>query len=187
MLNSQVLTQTTQVRPWLKSALLVIGASALIALSAQVRIPLPFTPVPISMQSFMVLLLAGMLGSKKGSFAVIAYLAEGALGLPVFASGHAGWSYLTGTTGGYFIGFIVAAYVVGWLLERKRNPSTLYLISSYALGTVAILAIGAGWLSKFVGFQAALSMGVFPFLFGDLVIKVALAVSGTRALKAIKF
>ncbi|RPJ40883.1 MAG: biotin transporter BioY, partial [Candidatus Latescibacterota bacterium] len=107
------------------TGLLVAFASLLLALSARVAIPLPFSPVPISGQSFAVLLVGALLGSRRGSAAVLLYLAEGAVGLPVFAGGAGGAAYLVGPTGGYLAAFLPAAFVVGALCERgwdKRVP-----------------------------------------------------------------
>lgn len=185
MSTTQVLTQTSQTRPWIKNLVLVLGASALIAIAAQIRIPLPFTPVPISMQSFAVLMFAALLGSKRGSLAVIAYLAEGALGLPVFSGGQSGLYYLTGATGGYLAGFVVAAFVTGWIMERAKTRPLARAAFALAMGNFAIYALGVTWLAQYVGIKGAITMGLVPFLIGDAV-KFVLALYGTRALKAFK-
>ncbi len=193
MFNTEVLTQTSsvrsRVRPLVRDALLVLGASAIIALSAQVRIPLPFTPVPISMESFAVLFLAALLGSRRGALAVTAFLAEGALGLPVFSGGHSGILYFAGATGGYLVGFVLAAYLTGWLMEKREcvthNATWKRAGIALFLGNVAIYALGVAWLATLVGFKAACTMGLLPFLIGD-AIKFALALFGTRVIKPFK-
>ncbi len=99
-------------------AALILGASLLIALSARIAVPVPFSPAPITGQTLAVLLVGALLGSRRGALSVLAYLAEGAMGLPVFAGGGAGILWLLGPTGGYLFGFIAAAFVTGWLAER---------------------------------------------------------------------
>jgi biotin transport system substrate-specific component len=154
--------------------LLVLGGSALMAASAWVAIPLPFSPVPVTAQTFAVLLVGSALGPRRGAAAALAYLAEGSWGLPVFAGGAAGLHVLAGPTGGYLAGFVLGAYLCGALAERgfDRNPVTT--VTSMALGNVGILLPGLLWLSRFVGPDHALRLGLYPFLPGDLV-KIALA------------
>ena len=185
MLNSQVLSQTSQVRPWVKSSLLVVGASLLIGLSAHIKIPLPFTPIPISMQSFTVLFLATFLGSKRGSLAVLAYLMEGILGFPVFSGGNAGLAYFMGVTGGYLVGFVFAAFATGWIIERtKKSLSSAFI--AWVVGDLIIYACGLAWLSQFVGgMKAAFLLGMLPFLIGSSA-KLLLALSGIKTIRAFK-
>ncbi len=150
------------------NAALIIAASLFIAAMAHVRLPLPFTPVPITGQTFAVLLVGAALGSRRGAAAVLAYLTEGALGLPVFASG-AGLAYLLGPTGGYLFGFLAAAWLSGLLAERghDRRAATAWL--GFLLGEAAIYALGVPWLAHFVGFPHAITMGLLPFLLGDFL------------------
>jgi len=159
---------------WIYDSLLVLGGSFLIALSAQIAIPLPFSPVPITGQTFAVLVVGMLLGCWRGTAAVLAYLAEGFLGLPVFAGGVAGIAKIAGPTGGYLVSFLPAAYLAGYLAEKgwDRKISTTFL--AMILGNVIIFGFGALWLARFVGFDQALSMGVLPFLAGD-VVKIGLA------------
>lgn len=158
----------------LYNAILVITASLLVALSAQIAMPLPFTPVPVTAQTLSVLLVGAVLGSARGTLAILTYLAEGAVGLPVFAGGKAGLAVLAGPTGGYLIGFVVAAFVTGYLAERRwdRNVVTSFLAMS--IGNVIIFAFGLLILAGYVGFDKVLALGFYPFWMGDIV-KLALA------------
>lgn len=162
------------VDPKLRDLLLVAAGALLVALRAQVRIPLPFTPVPLTGQTFAVLLVGAALGSKRGFASLGLYTVLGLAGLPVFAGGASGLGYALGPTGGYLFGFILSAYTIGLLAERglERNISTSLL--PFLAGTVIIYALGAAWLAFYVGPQAAIAKGVLPFLPGD-VIKLALA------------
>ena len=153
---------------------LILGGSLFIALSAQLRFVLPFTPVPVTGQTFTVLLLGALYGSKRGAATVLTYLGLGALGLPVFAGGTFGIARLVGPTAGYLVGFLVAAYVVGLLSERGWDRKPWATAASMIIGSGLIYVAGALWLSRFVGWQAVLSTGVLPFLPGDAV-KIALA------------
>jgi len=166
---------------------LVLVGSAVIALSAQVAFPLPFSPVPVTGQTFGVLLVASMLGRARGLAAVMAYLAEGAAGLPVFAGMAAGPAALLGPTGGYLMGFLPGAYLCGWLAERGFDRTPLRTICSMILGNVAIFALGLPWLARFVGSSNVWALGFWPFLAGD-VVKIGLAAAllplGWRALGA---
>ena len=154
--------------------ILVLLFGLLIALSARVVIPLPFTPVPLTGQSFAVLLSGALLGSRGGAGAVVTYLVGGAAGLPVFFGGASGAAHLAGPTGGYLMGFAVAALVVGRLAEKgfdRRLPTSILMMIS---GQVIIYALGLAWLSRFVPAVQLLRLGLFPFLLGD-ALKLALA------------
>jgi biotin transport system substrate-specific component len=164
---------------WLKAGVgrevaLILGGSLLIALSAQLQFVLPFSPVPITGQTFAVLLLGALYGSKRGPATVVTYLALGVMGLPVFAGGTYGVARLVGPTAGYLVGFLAAAFVVGFLSERgwDRKPWTTAV--SMIIGNGMIYVAGVLWLSRFVGWPAVLSTGVLPFLAGD-ALKIALA------------
>lgn len=153
---------------------LVVGGSMLMALMAQLTIRLPFSPVPVTGQTFGVLLLGALLGSGRGSAAMIAYILEGVAGLPVFAGGLAGPAVLTGPTGGYIIGFVFAAYAVGLLAEKGWDRRMLSTITMMLLGTGMIYLAGLFWLVQFVPGGQLLNVGLFPFLPGA-VIKISLA------------
>jgi biotin transport system substrate-specific component len=158
----------------LRDLLLVIGGSLLVAAMAQVRIPLPFTPVPLTGQTFAVLLVGAVLGSRRGAASLLLYLVQGAVGLPVFAGGASGLLYMSGPTGGYLVGFVGAAYLVGMLAGRgldRRVPSALL---AFLAGEVVIYLFGVAWLSVYLGLRQALVAGLLPFLAGD-AIKLATA------------
>ncbi|MGH2581596.1 MAG: biotin transporter BioY [Anaerolineales bacterium] len=152
---------------------LIILGSLFIAAFAQLSIPLPFTPVPITGQTFAVLLVGMVLGSRRGALALAAYLAEGAAGLPVFAEMRSGIATLFGPTGGYLFGFVAAAWLVGWLAERGFDRSLLKTLAAMTLGNAVIYFFGVLWLSRFVdgfaGGQGALALGMYPFLIGDAI------------------
>jgi biotin transport system substrate-specific component len=152
---------------------LVLAGSALIALAAQVRIPLPFSPVPVTGQTFAVLLVAAALG-RLGLASVIAYLIEGAIGLPVFAGGGFGVATIVGPTGGYLIGFALAAALVGSAVERGWDRHLVTALAAMLLGEVAIYACGLAWLARFALPVPLLDAGLLPFIPGDMV-KLALA------------
>lgn len=154
--------------------ILVLAGSAFIAATAQVWFTLPFSPVPITGQTFGVLFVASLLGRGRGAAAVLLYLAEGAAGLPVFAEMKAGPHILLGPTGGYLAGFVPAAWVCGALAERGFDRTIRGTILSMLLGNVAIFALGLPWLARYVGPEHALALGFWPFLPGD-VVKIGLA------------
>jgi biotin transport system substrate-specific component len=163
---------------WIRDLSLIAAASLLLAALAQVEIELPFTVVPITGQTFGVLLIGAALGSKRGAASVLAYLAEGALGLPFFAGGAAGLSVLTGATAGYLIGFVAAAYVVGRMAERGLERSFRTSILPFVVGTLVIYACGVAWLSTIVGGLAeGIRFGMLPFLFGDVLKLIAASVA----------
>lgn len=163
-------------RTLLRDALLVVVSSMLVALSAQIRIDLPFTPVPITGQTFGVLLAGAVLGASRGALSLALYLAEGAMGLPVFAGGAAGVHYLVGPTGGYLVGFVLAAGAVGWLAERGWDRRLGTAILAMLVGNMIIYLVGLPWLARFVGSQAAVVKGLLPFIPGD-ILKLLLAAS----------
>ncbi len=150
------------------AALVFLGA-LIVALLAQVRIPLPFTPVPITGQTLGVLLVAAGLGSRRGVASLSLYLAGGLAGLPFFTGGGSGLAYLSGPTGGYLVGFLAAATLVGWLAERGWTRNGYQTAALFTLGSLVIYAFGAAYLAAFVGLRQALAVGVWPFLPGDAV------------------
>jgi len=164
-LSNRYFPRTTE---WVRSLFLIVLGSLLLAGLAQIEIPLK--PVPITGQTFGVLLIGAALGSKRGAASMILYITEGAIGLPFFAGGASGLGILTGATAGYLVGFVVAAYVIGWLAERGLERSVRTSIIPFLAGTVIIYIFGVAWLSTVVGgLGKAIEFGMLPFLFGDAV------------------
>ena len=157
----------------LRDMLLIFTGSLFVAAMAQVRIPLPFTPVPLTGQTFAVLLAGITLGSKRGSASLMLYLVLGVIGLPVFAGGASGLAILAGPTGGYLVGFLVAAWVVGRLAEHSldRKFRSMWLV--FLAGEAVIYLFGLPWLGLYVGVSKVLVAGFIPFLPGDLIKLVA--------------
>ena len=151
----------------MRDALFIVAFSLITAGFARISIPLPFSPVPITGQTLAVVLTGAVLGSRRGALAMLAYLAEGSAGLPVFAGGGSGlfWNM---ASGGYLIGYVPAAYVVGLLTERGWNKGTWVLLSMFA-GNVVLYVPGLIQLASFVGWDRTLALGLYPFIAGDLV------------------
>lgn len=168
-------TRATRGKTLVRDGILVIGASLLFALSARVSMPLGFTPVPITLQTLVVMLVGAALGSRRGALAALLYLAEGATGLPVFASGG-GLLYLLGPTAGYLWSYPIAAFVVGWLCERGLDRSFATSLLAMLPGSIIIYLIGVPWLAFVVHLSLgqALIAGLLPFIPGD-IIKVIIA------------
>jgi biotin transport system substrate-specific component len=148
---------------------MIVAGSAVVGLAAQLEIRLPFTPVPLTGQPFAVLLVGALLGARRGALAMLAYLAEGALGMPVFAGGAAGTARLLGPTGGYLLGFAPAAFVTGFLAERGWDRHVLSTWAAMALGSTMLFLCGLPWLARFVGWEHVLEAGLYPFVLGDLI------------------
>lgn len=167
-----------------RDAVLILGGSLLVALCAQISIPLWFTPVPITGQTLGVLLVGAALGSRRGALAIVAYLVEGGAGLPFFAGGGSGWGAFVGPTGGYLLGFVVAAYVTGFFCERGWDRRFRTAALAMLMGEIAIYAVGLPWLAFFVGPDKAVPLGLLPFIPGDLIklILAALALPSTWSL-----
>lgn len=154
---------------------LVVAGAILTALAAQIAIPM--VPVPITGQTFAVLLVGSVLGANRGAISMALYLALGALGLPVFTgAANLATKLAAGTaTMGYLVGFVAAAALVGFLAQQGWSKKPLGVIASFVAGNLAIYAFGAGWLANVLGsFETAITAGVLPFLIGD-AIKIALA------------
>lgn len=176
-----------RVASWLRDLILIVLGALFVAIFAQVKIPLLFTPVPLTGQTFAVLLVAAALGSKRGAASMAFYIALGALGFPVFAGGASGVAYLSGATLGYLIGFILAAYVVGLLAERGLERSVRTSIIPFLVGTVIIYACGVMWLTIVLGsFSRAITVGLIPFLIGDTIKLIAAALALPAAWKLVE-
>ncbi|MEX1126335.1 MAG: biotin transporter BioY [Acidimicrobiia bacterium] len=172
MTSAAVISQRVLPSSRVTSVALVIGAAALTALAAQWEIRLPFTPVPITGQTFAVLLTGAALGMTLGAAGQLVYVGAGALGLPVYAGGAAGWgtAQAAGTTG-YLIGFIVAAAVVGFMAERRQDRTFPNMFTAFILGSFIIYFFGViGLMLIFdMTVNEAIVAGVLPFVIGDLI------------------
>ena len=177
MNNTDILLPSRRIHQRTATILIVLLSSWLLAISAQVSINLPFSPVPVTAQTLLILVMGYLLGKNRGSAAVLAYLVQGAAGLPFFANGRSGISALVGPTGGYLFGFLAAVYIVGLLSELDHRRSLLQRAVTLMLGNLFIYGFGLLWLARFVGETQVLQVGFFPFLTGDLLkIAIALAV-----------
>ena len=152
-----------------RAVVLAALGTALLTVSAKINLPLPF--VPMTLQTLVVLMIGAAYGWRLGTATVVAYLAEGAMGLPVFAGPVGGLAPLFGATAGYLFGFIVAAFVTGWLSERGWDRSVPLLFVAMAIGHMAILAMGFGWLAfgMKLGVEKAWLVGLLPFIAGSVV------------------
>ena len=172
---------------WLRDVVLILLGALFIAALAQVEIPLPFTPVPITGQTFGVLLVGAALGSKRGALSLASYLAMGIVGLPFFAGGAHGLNIVIGATGGYLVGFVIAAYVIGLLAEHGLERSLRTSILPFLIGTVIIYVCGVTWLTIVLGsLGKAVAAGLIPFLIGDAIKLVAAALVLPAAWKFVR-
>ena len=156
---------------------LIIFGSLLIALLAQISIPLPFSPVPITGQTVGVILVGGLLGANRGALSILCYIFEGAIGLPVFAQMKAGVHVLIGPTAGYLYAFIFAAFLMGYLSEKGFTLRLHLCFLSCLLATALILAVGTIYLASFtLSFDTAFVMGFYPFMVGGILKSIICAV-----------
>lgn len=162
--------------------------AALTAVMAQISIPVGVIPVPITGQTLAVMLAGALLGARLGAFSQLIYILLGAVGLPVFAQGRAGLSVLLGPTGGFLFGFIIGAYVIGKLLERRPDPSLPYLLFAIATGGIAVIYLpGVLQLSVVTGMVLPAALGaMWPFIPGD-ILKVIVSAVIVRAMLARNF
>ena len=156
--------------------LLVVVASAIIAIAAQIAIPIPGTVVPLTMQPLAVLLVGITLGSTRGAAAAALYLLEGFSGMPVFAQGHGGAVWLAGPTAGYLFSYPFAAFVAGWFSERGWGSTIVRAIAGMLVALGIIYLGGWSWLAAFVGAKNSWLGGVRPFILAD-ILKVAVGAS----------
>ena len=166
---------------WPRRLFLVIAGTAFLAASAWIEVPM--VPVPMTMQTFAVVLVGAVYGWRLGGATVAVYLAQGAVGLPVFAGGAFGAVHLIGPTGGYLFAFVAVAALVGWCAERGLARNAISAFAVMLAGHVAILALGVSWLATLsgMGLGPAIAVGATPFLFG-MVLKSALAAACLRLL-----
>jgi biotin transport system substrate-specific component len=162
----------------LRAAVLMLLGTGLLAASAKIQVPFPF--VPMTMQTLVVLMIGAAYGWRLGGATVALYLAEGAMGVPVFAGPVAGPAYMAGPTGGFLLGFVAAAVVTGALTERGWNASPWRILAMMAIGHAAIFAFGLAWLSVLMPVSAAWAAGVAPFALATLL-KTALAAALMQA------
>jgi biotin transport system substrate-specific component len=157
-----------------RDAVLVVGGAALTGLAAQIAIHTPLSPVPFTLQTLSVFIVAGALGSTRGAASMIVYIAAGSAGVPWFADHQSGWAF--GPSFGYILGFIAAAAAVGFLAHRGADRAMLSTVLLMALGDLILLAIGTVWLAADLNLplSTAFALGVRPFLIGD-ALKIAIA------------
>ena len=155
----------------LTDAILVVSGTALVSICAQISVKLPFTPVPITGQTFAVLLVGTSLGALLGLASLGLYLFVGTLGAPVYADHQHGWDVITGPTGGYIIGFVVAAALAGFLAERRWDRHFNSAVAAMLSGNVVIYLFGLPWLAAKIdsGLEDTLEAGLYPFVVGDLI------------------
>jgi|SRR5581483_1962703 len=166
---------------WIVQVALVFSASLFVALFAHITIPLPFTPVPLTLQNFAVLVVGLALGSRRGFAALALYLAEGLTGLPVFnPTGPGGIAQLLGPTGGYLMAYPFVAFLAGFIAERGRQTFARYAIAATA-GEIVLFVGGISWLALFVGgsWRQAMHFGLYPFAFAEIA-KVLVAAGACR-------
>jgi biotin transport system substrate-specific component len=160
---------------------MVVAGAALTAGAAQIVIPM--WPVPITGQTFAVLLVGTTLGALRGALSMVLYIALGAIGLPIFTEGSAGWQVIAGPTGGYLVGFVLAAVLTGWLAQRSWDRKIVGAGVAFLAGTAVIYAVGLPWLSVALGqlgypndLGATLQSGLLPFVPGDILKAIAAGV-----------
>jgi biotin transport system substrate-specific component len=175
-------------RTWVSDIALVVAGTALVAVLAQVAIPL--WPVPVTGQTLAVLLVGAGLGAARGAASLTLYALLGAVGLPIYSEASSGWSVLLGPTGGYIIGFIASAAIVGWAAERSWDRGWYKPIITFIGGSLVVFAFGLPWLAVSLGqlglpndLQSVLVAGFYPFIIGGLI-KAAIAAALLPALWA---
>ena len=170
LINS--LLSTYEIKTHYKNIALILFGTLLLAVSSKIQVP--FWPVPMTMQTFIVFIIGMSYGWKLAFSTLIAYLVEGALGLPVFAKGG-GLLYLMGPTAGYLYGMTIAAGVIGFFAERGYNKSYIKSLISLMIGTIIIFVLGVGYLGSVIGYDKALAGGLYPFIPSEFF-KIGLAV-----------
>jgi len=174
--TSQALTVSKAVpSKFVKPLAWVLLGSVMLALFSQIAIPVPFSNIRFTMQTFAVLMLGTLMGKKYGTLSVVAYLFQGSCGLPVFAGATCNSFWYAGVSGGYLFGFVAAAWLVGALCEKWTKTSLKRLIVANSCAAFVILFCGWAWLSAIMGATNAFYVGVLPFIFGDIVKAVSAA------------
>jgi biotin transport system substrate-specific component len=175
----------TKARNVIRLPLTVFAGSLVMVLCAKVSIP--FWPVPMTMHVFGAMFLAGLFGGRVAGLMVLTYLAEGVAGFPVFshsATAGAGLVYLAGPTGGYLVGFALAAFVAGTWIAPQRRRGSWWILAPMLMGLAIIYLLGGLWLAQFVGISRVVPVGILPFLLGDLL-KISLAAGACLAIQQI--
>jgi biotin transport system substrate-specific component len=149
--------------------LLIVGASLLIALAAQIAVPLPLNPVPMTLQPLAVLMVGAALGSRRGAAVAVLYLLEGFSGLPVFAQGHGGAVWALAATAGYLWSYPAAAFVAGWFSERGWGSTLLRSLTGMLVALGVVYLGGWSWLATLTGPAVAFTTGVAPFVLADVI------------------
>lgn len=160
----------------------VLMGSVLLAFCSQIKFSLAFTPVPITFQTLAVLLIGATMGSHKGAWAIACYFAEILIGLPVLSGGTSDPIVFIGPKGGYVLGFLLQAFIMGWLVENFRRVPTLSIFLGALCGTLAQMALGISFLAQFVGWDQVWTMGLFPFIPGE-IFKIAVISLGLKTIK----
>lgn len=175
-------TRSLAVAPvWAKVAAVLVG-TAILAASAQITVPM--YPVPMTMQTYALLIIGAVYGSRLGAATVLAYLAEGAMGLPVFAGGNAGLVYMTGSTAGFLAGFPIVAFVAGWFMERGWGRTLVTSAIAFMVAHALVFITGVAWLAALIGWEKAVAFGLVPFILGT-VVKTALAMATFEAARRV--
>lgn len=163
--------QTINALRW--GVLILVGS---LFLTACAQITVWYEPVPVTMQTFGVLIIGAIYGWRLGAATIVAYLVEGAIGLPVFAGMMGGPAVLAGPTGGYLVGFVIAAAAVGWLAERGWDRNVVTTAAAMLVGNVLLYVPGLAWLTYLFGWDSAVEFGLAPFVVGDILKLLAAAV-----------
>jgi biotin transport system substrate-specific component len=171
-MSQTVLAQRWLSAPYAAPVAVILGS---LVLAASSYVEAPMWPVPITLQTYAVCIIGALFGARLAAATVVAYLIEGALGLPVFAGGVGGFAHLLGPTGGYLVGFLIAATLTGALVERGWSKSSVSLLGVMLLAHVVIFVFGVLQLQLFVGWAAAWTGGVAPFLIGTIIKTIAAA------------
>ncbi|MDR3496941.1 MAG: biotin transporter BioY [Ancalomicrobiaceae bacterium] len=177
----RVWTARTQAERFTRA--IVLAAAGTVLLWAASKVQVPFWPVPATLTTLAVVLIGTFYGSRLGAATVAAYLVEGLAGLPVFAGTPEkgiGLAYMVGPTGGYLLGYIAAAFVAGYLVERGWGRSIVAMIAAAFAANVALYATGLAWLAYLIGFDKSITFGLMPFLAAD-TLKILIAATVTVA------
>ncbi len=166
MSQNDVLAVSRPKSRFLIELLIASAGSCFLAIMSQFSIPLIVTPVPLTLQTLAVFILGGVLGGRRAAYSVIAYLLQGCFFLPVFAGGVVNPLWIMGPQAGFLISFVVAAFVIGKMSEKRPGAHILYYVGVLVVGQLVIFGLGMAWLSFYVGVSKAFMFGVVPFLSG---------------------